>query len=227
MGNRIDTGAKKNFSARKDWATTYGYFSLPPELQHEDVNWWMAITDAPPDVLAYTYFLRSKYDNLGDAFEAIDGGGGGTKDQQLNLQEFEKAYHRMECQKFKGPNEMERLANVFHYLDPSGEREVSLTEFFVMNLLWKEVILSIKEFVLFCQRMWGEDLAETWDLLDKKASGTGMIRYEEWDKTLRTVGYFGPAKPIFDYLDDDDGGTISLDEFQTLEKFKTDGSKLI
>lgn len=47
-----------------------------------------------------------------------------------------------------------------------------------------------------------------------------VITEEEWDeKIINELRYFGPSKIIFRYLDKDDEGSLSIDEFQLLRKF--------
>merc|ERR1712203_481708 len=87
-----------------------------------------------------------------------------------------------------------------------------------MDMLRKEVQLSITEFVQFCERTFGDDLADAWGFLDE--DGSGEIDLDEWLEAVQKVGYFGPARQVFNYLDKDDEGTVSLDEFELLESFR-------
>merc|ERR1719454_905572 len=95
-------------------------------------------------------------------------------------------------------DEKERIKNVFRYLDPSGEGGVSLEEFQVLELLWSEVQLCIREFVQFLDRTIGDDLDEVWDFFDE--DGGGEIDMEEWKDACANLGYFGPVGPIFRFL---------------------------
>lgn len=136
----------------------------------------------------------------------------------ITRKEFEEGYHEIGCNKFEGPDEHERINAVFRYLDPSGEGEVSREEWAILDQFWKEIKLSIHEFVSFCSRHFGEELANTWAFLDD--DGSGEIDQDEWVEAVKKLGYFGPAGPIFNYLDKDDEGTVSLEEFQELEEFR-------
>merc|ERR1712032_576915 len=100
--------------------------------------------------------------------------------------------------------------------DSTNGGQISKAEFGVLDLLWKEIQMSVKEFVQFCVRTFGDDLRDTWNELD--ADGCDGVSFEEWVQALTKVGYFGPAKPIFDFLDEDDNGTISWEEFGVLSR---------
>jgi len=72
--------------------------------------------------------------------------------------------------------------------------------------------------VEFCIRTFG-GLEEAWEKLDD--DGSGEIDEEEWSEALQRAGFFGLSGPIFSFLDKDDEGTVSLDEFELLEEFQT------
>jgi len=97
---------------------------------------------------------------------------------------------------------------------------VSKGEWNILELLWSEIKLSITEFIQFCERTFGDELVEAWKFLDE--DGGGEIDMEEWCKACEECGFFGPVIPIFRFLDADDEGTISLDEFNQLEKFQAE-----
>merc|ERR1719198_2015309 len=52
------------------------------------------------------------------------------------------------------------------------------------------------------------------------SDGGGEIDAEEWHTACRDLGYFGPSEPIFRYLDADNEGSVSGDEFEKLEAFR-------
>lgn len=180
--------------------------------------WWAALQEAPEDVLEYLSFLVTRFDSLSSAFLAIDGPGGNGV---ITLREFEEGYTSMKCKKFQGPNNLPdwpRIQAIFRYLDPSGEGQVSMGEWNVLDLLWKEIQLSITEFIQFCERTFGDDLGETWANMDEDQGGE--IDLNEWTTACSKFGYFGPVVPIFRFLDADDQGTISFEEFKQLERFQ-------
>jgi Ran GTPase-activating protein (RanGAP) involved in mRNA processing and transport len=202
----------RNYAARRSLYETYGYRVGVPE---DEVMWWAALNAAPEDVVEYLAFITAKCGSVQAAFLEIDGEGGNGV---ISLREFEEGYAEMGCQKFKGPGEKERVRGIFRYLDPSGEGQVSSDEFNMLELLWQEIKLSITEFVQFCERTFGDDLQATWVFMDD--DGGGEIDLQEWVDACQKVGFFGPVVPIFGYLDEDDEGSVSIDEFMLLEDFQ-------
>jgi hypothetical protein len=221
---------------RNDLAQTYGYQQV--SITEEDVNWWTGLTEAPEDVLEFLEFLMSwegkkgeRFENVEETFEFIDGVDG---NKQITLREFEEAFANLECNKFKGPGdkdskvqkpgEKKRIGEIFRYLDPGGEGTVSKGEWMILDQLWKELELSIKEFVQFLCLMFGEDLSQSWEVLDE--DGSGEMDLGEFLNAVEKCGYFGPAKIVFSLLDSSDDGNISIDEFLTLEKYvRKDGDE--
>merc|ERR1719464_1624547 len=124
----------------------------------------------------------------------------------------------MKCHKFKGKDEAARIGNLFRYLDPGGEGSVSREEWQLLDQLWKEFDLSIREFVHFLALSFGDDLMDVWDILDD--DGSGEIDEDEFAEAVQEMGYFGPARVVFALLDTSDDGNISYDEFEVLEKYK-------
>mmetsp|Transcript_18546 Transcript_18546/g.34214 ORF Transcript_18546/g.34214 Transcript_18546/m.34214 type:complete len:1515 (+) Transcript_18546:87-4631(+) len=208
----------RSFKGRKYLYEAYGFRRCPEK--EEQVMWWAALNEAPEDVLEYLEFLIAKVGDPAKAFKIIDGEDGNGV---ISLREFEEGYREMECEKFKGKDERERIHAVFRYLDPSGEGQVSEDEWQMLVLLEREIRMSITEFVQFCERTFGKDLKKTWDYLDD--DGSGEIDEDEWCSAVSKLGFFGPAKPIFNYLDKDDEGTVSLDEFEMLEEFQVEQSE--
>merc|ERR1712060_421721 len=114
-------------------------------------------------------FLVSRYDDIMTPFKKLSGGDGA-----INIKEFKVGLEKMKCHKFIDPTikdkalqaskEDQRIANVFRYLDPSGEGEVSEGEWGILMNLWKEMRQSIREFVQFLER--------TFSRKDKKASNS-------------------------------------------------------
>jgi Ca2+-binding EF-hand superfamily protein len=202
----------RRYNIRRKFYEMYGHRDGVSETE---VMWWAALNQAPEDVLEYVSFLVSKYGSPKDVFAEIDGPRGNGV---VTLREFEESYAEMKCHKFKGKDETHRIQSVFRYLDCGGGGEVSQDEWNVLELLWQETKLSITEFVQFCERTFGNDLDETWNFMD--ADGGGQIDLEEWVTACEKVGFFGPVVPIFGYLDADDEGSISKEEFKQLESFK-------
>lgn len=201
------------FAVRVRLLDTYGNWKC--NCPEPEVMWWASLAQAPEDILEYVEFLMGRYPDVWAAFLDIDGPDGNGV---ISLREFEEGYEAMDCQKFEGDDEKDRVRAIFRYLDPSGEGQVSLDEWGFLDQFWKEINLSIKEFVEFCERTFGQDLGDAWQYLD--ADGSGDLDEDEWCSALQEVGYFGPSKPIFNFLDKDDEGTVSLDEFEFLATFQ-------
>jgi len=208
----------RNYQARVQMMEKYGFWKL--EVEEDEVMWWSSLKEAPEDVLEYLEFITNRFETVREAFVAIDGEGGNGV---VTLREFEAAYREMGCKKFwsrkdkDGSEESRRIEGVFRWLDPDESGQVSEIEFLLLDKLFKEITLSIREFVEFCERMFA-DLEEAWTFLDD--DGSGEIDYSEWVEACTKIGYRGPVEPIFNYLDKDDEGHVSLDEFQELEKFQ-------
>jgi len=208
------TGApdNRNWALRKSMMELYGGWHI--HVEYEDVLWWSAVSEAPEDVLEYLEFLICKFPTLEDAFLEIDGEGGNGV---VSCREFEESYADMGCLKFEGPDCAKRVEAVYRWLDPNENGQVSCVEFMILEQLFKEIMLSIREFVEFCERHFGEDLEDTWNFLDE--DGGGEVDIVEWLEGCQKIGYRGPVTAIFGFMDKDDEGTVSVDEFQELEQF--------
>ncbi|CAE7281021.1 Vti1b [Symbiodinium sp. CCMP2592] len=186
-------------------------------LSGKDVMWWTGLTEPPSDILDLLEFLISRFSNVDEAFRKIINTSD-TKTPLITLRVFQAALVALDCGKFKGPDENQRLAAIFRYLDPGGEGSISQNEWRVLGQLWNEFDLTIREFVQFLQIAFGEDLQDAWEALDDDQSGE--LSEEEWFEAVEKIGYFGPARVIFALLDGSDDGDISVNEFQVLENYK-------
>jgi len=196
----------------------YGYCR---GVQEQSVVWWSSITACPEDVVKLVEFINSNFADIWKPFEIIDGEGGNG---ELTLSKMTDGLKSLNCNKFRGPDENGRIKEVFRYLDPSGEGIVSKQEWMVLEQLFREVKLSVKEFVEFCERTFGPNLDDTWKALD--VDGSGDIDFQEWSECLKKQGFFGMPRPIFAYIDKDDGGTVSKDEFEILADYQKPGWSL-
>jgi len=207
----------QNFKIRASFQETYALWKAPERIT--DVTWWCSLIETPEDVIEYLEFLVARCKNMQDAFRKIDGPGGNG---QITMREFEESITEMKCKKFKGDDESARLSKIFRFLDPSGEGQVSECEWAILDLVDREIRLSIKEFVQFLARTFGDDLENAWDAFDE--DGGGEIEYHEWEEKLEEVGFFGPGRPIFSFLDKDEGGSISWEEFERLIEFQPEAN---
>merc|ERR1740121_2322132 len=115
------------------------------------------------------------------------------------MREFEFGLQEIKFKTFKGKDEQARIANLFRYLDMGGEGSVSLEEWQLLDQLWKEFDLSIREFVQFLCLGFGEELENAWAVLDD--DGSGEMDEAEWMEAVQQIGYFGPAKVVFALID--------------------------
>jgi len=210
----------RNFSHRKDIAVQYGFVNGIEDVTDESVLWWTGLTEPPEDVINLLEFFISRYDNIEQPFLDIDGVDGNGV---ITLREFVDGLDNMKCTKFKQQKgqtrtKEQRIDAIFRYMDQGSEGSVSIEEWKVLDQLWKEFDLSIKEFVHFLILAFGEDLLDAWEALD--ADGSGEMDEEEWKEAVTSIGYFGPASVVFALLDSSDDGNISFDEFEVLEKYK-------
>mmetsp|Transcript_54722 Transcript_54722/g.86916 ORF Transcript_54722/g.86916 Transcript_54722/m.86916 type:complete len:280 (+) Transcript_54722:3-842(+) len=206
----------RSYSERCRLMQKFGFWVPPAE---SDVKWWASISQCPLDVVELVEFLFTKFKHnaVAKAFKLLVGED--SSGNTFNLRGFEDGLEKMQCTKFNGKDKSERIKNIFRYLDPSGEGQVSEGEWDVLKQLYSEIQLSIKEFVDFCERTFGDDLTEAWNRLD--ADQSGEIDEREWHGLCQELGFFGPTEPIFNYLDTDDQGTISRDEFNLLQTFQS------
>ncbi|CAK9090556.1 Tonsoku-like protein [Durusdinium trenchii] len=186
----------RHFKARKALLETYS--NWPCEVTENEVLWWASTNEVPVDVMEFLEFLVEEYDDVFEAFDEIKR----PTATILTLRDFEQGLRRLKCTKFQGRREMEQITGVFRYLDPSGEGQVSRNEWGMLELLHKKMVYSIKEFVHFCQRSFGNDLNAAWAVFD--INGDNYISEEEWSSVARSCSYFGPILPIFRFLDKDD-----------------------
>jgi len=219
----------RKWEMRKKNLETYGGWSLG-DMQAETVNWWATLKGVPEEVLIYLSFLLQSFEDPADAFRVVVGGDGKT----FGFSEFQKSVDRMKFEKLKNPpkpktplppsteadpppTEEQRLKIIFRFLNTSGEGNCSLGEFSMLAWLWKEIKQCVRNFATFIHRMFHGDLAAAWEYIDFQKRG--KVNLDQFAKVCKKSGYFGMAKPIFDYLDADDNGALTEEKFYELEKF--------
>jgi len=206
----------RSFTFRRALLETLGYWEMPV-MDESDVMWRMGLHEAPEDALGFVEFLLSHGKDVCTVYREIDGFGGNGV---ITLRELEDGYKKMVGKKPSSSlNDWQKrsVKAVFRFLDKSGEGEVSFIEWCVLLNLYDEIKSCISEFVQYCELMYGPDLKDIWDNLD--ADGSGEIDQEEWDDAVQGIGFFGPSRPIFNFLDKDHGGSISLEELEELSAF--------
>eukprot|EP00441_Pelagodinium_beii_P010492 CAMPEP_0197695848 /NCGR_PEP_ID=MMETSP1338-20131121/115765_1 /TAXON_ID=43686 ORGANISM="Pelagodinium beii, Strain RCC1491" /NCGR_SAMPLE_ID=MMETSP1338 /ASSEMBLY_ACC=CAM_ASM_000754 /LENGTH=1522 /DNA_ID=CAMNT_0043278887 /DNA_START=140 /DNA_END=4708 /DNA_ORIENTATION=- len=194
--------------------------------EEQEVMWWSSIQACSVDVLEFVEFLNSNYGNVWKAFDLIDrrSNNGLPGNGEITLPDFKQGIKELKCKKFSGEDEAERITAIFRYLDPQRGGTISKGEWSVLEQIFREVNLSVKEFVDFLERNFGTDLDDAWDRMD--IDGSGEIDFNEWQETLTALGFFGPATPIYAYLDKDDDGTISRNELHALADYQDPDWKL-
>jgi len=219
QGRYICAPESRDFKLRKKLLETYGFWVNT--AKENDVLWWASLFECPPQVLEFLEWLLPRFPkDLDAAFYKIDGSvpGGSVSNGEVTLKEFEAGVLALGCKKFDGPNEKQEIAKVFRFLDPTGEGTISLGEWSVLKFLWREIQLACEEFCNFLERTVGDTLESWWKMLDEDGSGT--ISFQEWSDICWRLGFFGATKQIFSFIDKDDEGNVSSDEFQELKVFR-------
>jgi hypothetical protein len=181
----------RKFEPRKQNAEKYGYYTV--DASEHDVMWWTGLLEVPEDVVTFMeWIISGEYDSSEAVFQKIDRGNLG----EIVVKQFVDFLKQAGFERFAGPDEQERYKAVFRYLDPGGEGSVSKFEWGILDQLWREFDLSMREFVHFMVLAFGEEL-----------------------------GYFGPSNVVFALLDHSGDGAISYDEFEVLEKWMGGGER--
>lgn len=201
------------FDLRKKAAESFGFFDCDG-VQSKDVRWITGLTEVPSPVLDLLEFFISRYAHAAQAFDAFDGPGGNGV---ITMREFDEGLVEMNCHIWNNLRDKAKLAECFRYLDPGGEGSVSKEEWGVLEQLWNELHLSLKEFAQFVVMRYGMNLMDAWKAFD--IDGQGELTEEEWLAACDNIDYFGPAKSVFAFMDAANNGDISWHEFKTLESF--------
>jgi len=122
----------RRYAKRKALCKKYGYYTSPE--QQSEVMWWSSIATCPEDVVEFVEFINSNFKNIWRPFRIIDGPDGNG---EISFIEFQAGIKKLKCKKFAGPDEDERIRNVFRYLDPSGEGKVSKGEWSILQQLYE------------------------------------------------------------------------------------------
>jgi len=208
----------RKYEPRRKNAEIYGHYTV--DAAENDVQWWTGLLEVPEDVLRLMEFIMSYFKNVDEVFTKLDGVDGNG---EINFNEMLEGLKKIKFRKFEGKDERDRVMSVFRYLDPGGEGSISRKEWGILGQLWREFDLTVREFVQFMVIAFGEDLEQTWDILDPLGAGT--LNLEQWMSAVEDIGFFGPAEIIYALLDSSDDGDISYDEFSKLWKYMPDTVK--
>jgi hypothetical protein len=185
----------RKMAARRDLARKYGGWNLEDDvIKH--VVWWSNLETAPEAVLYFLYYCLKEFREVDAAFTVIDGGPGGN--ESVSLIEMKAAVAKWGWGRFK--KNPDSVVQVFRFLDPDGGGEISRAEWSIMNQLFKELLLSIMEFMQFLDRFFG-NFEAAWAELD--SNGDNNIDEDEWGDAVQSIGFFGPSEVIFQYLTND------------------------
>merc|ERR1712048_55096 len=114
---------------------------------------------------------------------------------EVSLKEMKDAVDEFGWKQFKDSPEL--VTQVFRYLDPDNGGSISLEEWDVLQQLWKELTLSILEFLKYIDLMFG-DLDTAYDLIDQDSSDE--VELHEWEQAVEEMGYFGASLAIYRYI---------------------------
>jgi len=186
---------ERKLSIRRDMCRKFGGWNIHDGVTKQ-IIWWSRLDAAPAPVLTFLYYCMKEFrDDAYVAFTMIDGPGGNG---EVSFSEMKEAVAEWGWGKFRKNPDLVR--QVFRYLDPDGGGEISLAEWGTMNQLFKELQLSILEFLQFVDRKYG-NFDDAWAAMD--ADGGGSVDEEEWGETVEAIGFFGQSDVIFQYLSND------------------------
>lgn len=166
--------------------------------------WWSAIAEVPEAVLEFLYHLMRNSITVSQAFVKIDGHDGNG---EISLQELQAGADKL------GWKTPELCKEVFRYLDPDNGGSISIEEWDVLHQSWKELQLSIIEFLKYIDRKF-EDFDQAYEAIDDDDSDS--VELHEWLQAVEEIGYFGSSLPIFRYMAVD-GKSFSREDWKNLE----------
>jgi len=195
---------------RSRMANTYGYWQM--DTDEDRVQWCANLHDCPKDLFSFVDFLRWHYATFQDAFLAIVGKGNAF----ISMSQFEIGMERIQCERFAGPDENQRIRDLFRYIDGNMNGKVSLKEFVSLDQFVRELTLIVQVFMqVLGVRTGDSSLQEAWRLLDPE--GAGCVLEEHWRARCAAAGYRGPARPVFNFLDWRMRGHVARADFLLLE----------
>jgi len=182
----------RRLERRKDLGASYGDWRC--KVDHESVSWWMSLWGVPAGVVRLLHCSLRTFASMEKCFNYLDAP---INNGELNLVKLRTRTKKL------GWKELEDesiLREVFRYLDPNGGGSISKDEWSMMDQLWEELQLRIFEFLTFIDRTYDGDFDEAFDDID--IDGNASIDHKEWEKVIRSVGFYGPSLAIFSYAAD-------------------------
>jgi len=182
----------RNSPLRFSMALKYGSWRINPAV--DKVIYWSALSEAPDSVLTVLYYILQDFKDVWGCWKKLCGSGLSS----VSISQFKISMKKFKWKKLsKHP---EQVIEIFRFLDPDESGEVSSHEWCVLHQLWKELNLSILEFLQYLDRTFGSCFDTAWKNLD--ADDSGEIDREEWAEAVSAIGYFGEGTPIFNYACD-------------------------
>eukprot|EP00927_Polykrikos_kofoidii_P065603 TRINITY_DN61342_c0_g1_i1.p1 TRINITY_DN61342_c0_g1~~TRINITY_DN61342_c0_g1_i1.p1 ORF type:complete len:1023 (+),score=145.67 TRINITY_DN61342_c0_g1_i1:390-3071(+) len=163
------------------------------DMQADDVSWWKTCSECVPEMLEYVYHLMREFSDPETHFKRIVGN---TTKTTISRQEWEQALQREDWKPFRDDPELSK--QVFRAIDVDNNGEITESEFSVVTEVWRDLQLSILEYLKQLQRAFQGDLDQAFRELDN--DGSGNIELTEWLDATRTMGFFGPSTAIFQLL---------------------------
>lgn len=181
----------RRLAIRKEFAFKYAGW----DSSGVDANtmWWSDLNEAPDPVLYFLYYCMKQFKDMDTPFRTICGSG------PMTLDMFKRQMASWGWDKFK--KNPTWVTQVFRYLDPDSGGEVTREEWGAVEQLFKELQLTILEFLQHLNRTFMGNFGMAWDEID--ADGSDSIDFEEWEEATKYICFFGAAVPIFYFLADD------------------------
>lgn len=201
----------RHMTLRAESARRYGFSTHRGAIS---LMWWTTLSDVPSAVLTLLYNILRDFKDVYTAFHVIDGPGGNGV---LSLKEMKEAVVELNWDNMAHDESM--VIEVFRYLDPDKSGEISIDEWGALHQGWKELMLTILEFLEYLDRTFSGDFDRAYDDMD--ADGSDSIEFSEWAEALALIGFYGPNAPIFHFLASCENGeeepSISRTAWQKLQ----------
>lgn len=180
---------ERKVALRSRLAAKYGGWRTLEDGQ-DHVVWWSSLSEAPEAVLTFLYYTLRDFPDVWTCFEKVESFGSTAPHS------FKEALKHMNWKKFVKHQNL--AMKVFRYLDPDNSGTISRVEWSALHQLWKELQLSILEFLQYLDRHFAGNFHMAWSVLD--ADSSGAIDRQEWAEVIGLIGYFGESTPIFNYI---------------------------
>lgn len=183
-----------SMATRHRFAEKYGAWLCPSSgLSSKDVMWWSDLNNTPDLVITFLDFVISDFKDVFAFFTYIDGGSCGNG--QISCTEFQIGMKALNWPQLSCDESTKFL---FRYFDRDMSGDISVAEWAHAHQLWKEMQLTIFEFLQYLNRTFEGDFGLAWKQID--ADGDGLVDHKEWAAGVKSVGFFGASDAIFKYV---------------------------